>query len=248
MMIFDGQVALVTGASRGIGRAVLSTLAKAGAYVIGTATGETGVATIKAHINDVGAAGTGLVLDLADPASIQAFTEALGALDKAPSILVNNAGVTRDNLLIRMQDDEWDAVININLRAVYLITKLCLRGMMKARYGRIINMTSVVGMTGNAGQSNYAASKAGVIGFTRALAKEVGSRTITVNAIAPGFIDTDMTARLDATQRDALIGQTALGRFGEVDEIAQVAKFLASLDAGYITGETIHVNGGLYMG
>ncbi len=245
-MQFDGQVALVTGASRGIGQAIALALAKAGAYAIGTATSDAGVATINTMLNGAGS-GTGLVLDLADPQSIQAFATALQDVG-TPSILVNNAGITRDNLLLRMQDDEWDAVINTNLRAAYSITKLCLRNMMKARYGRIINMASVVGMTGNAGQTNYAASKAGVMGFTRALAREVGSRGITVNAVAPGFIETDMTRQLNAEQRDALIRQTALGRFGGVDEIAGVVSFLASYEAAYITGETIHVNGGMYMG
>jgi 3-oxoacyl-[acyl-carrier protein] reductase len=247
-MKLEGQTALVTGASRGIGQSIAMTLAKAGAYVLGTATSEQGVESIKNTLADNGIEGSAYVLNVADASSVATFAEALKADGYSPSILVNNAGITKDNLLIRMKDDEWDDVINTNLNAIYRITKMCLRAMMKARYGRIINITSVVAMSGNPGQTNYAASKAGMIGFTRSLAKEVGSRGITVNAVAPGFIETDMTDALDAEQKDSLLKQIALNRLGKVNEISEVVKFLASNDADYITGETINVNGGMYMG
>ena len=247
-MKLEGQVALITGASRGIGQSIAITLAKAGAHVIGTATSENGVQSIKKALADAGLDGSAYVLNVTDKSSIEALEDALKTDGHSPSILVNNVGITKDNLLMRMKDDEWEDVINTNLNAIYRITKMCLRGMMKARQGRIINITSVVAMSGNPGQTNYAASKAGMIGFTRSLAKEVGSRGITVNAVAPGFIETDMTDALTDEQRDTLLNQIALNRLGKVNEIAEVVSFLASKDAAYITGGTINVNGGLYMG
>ncbi len=247
-MKLEGQIALVTGASRGIGQSIALTLAKAGAHVIGTATSEVGVEAINKKFGDEGLQGSAYVLNVADTSSVAVFAEALKADGYVPGILVNNAGITKDNLLMRMKDDEWEDVININLNAIYRISKMCLRGMMKARQGRIINITSVVAMSGNPGQTNYAASKAGMIGFTRSLAREVGSRGITVNAVAPGFIETDMTDALEDEQRDTLLKQIALNRLGKVNEIAEVVSFLASADAAYITGETINVNGGMYMG
>ncbi len=246
-MKLEGQIALVTGASRGIGRSIALTLANAGAHVIGTATSESGVESIRKRFADEGLQGTAYVLNVANASSVATFAEALKEDGHVPGILVNNAGITRDNLLMRMKDDEWEDVINTNLNAIYRITKMCLRGMMKARQGRIINITSVVAMSGNPGQTNYAASKAGMIGFTRSLAREVGSRGITVNAVAPGFIETDMTDALEDEQRDALLNQIPLNRLGKVNEIAEVVSFLASNDAAYITGETINVNGGMYM-
>lgn len=247
-MKLEGQVALITGASRGIGQAIAITLARAGAHIIGTATSENGVESINKALADEGLDGSAYVLNVTDKLSIEALENALKADGHVPSILVNNAGITKDNLLMRMKDDEWEDVINTNLNAIYRITKMCLRGMMKARQGRIINITSVVAMSGNAGQTNYAASKAGMIGFTRSLAREIGSRGITVNAVAPGFIETDMTDALADEQRDALLNQIPLNRLGKVNEIAEVVSFLASKDAAYITGETINVNGGMYMG
>lgn len=242
-----GQVALVTGASRGIGRAIAHALGGAGATVIGTATSATGVAVIDGDRQRAGYAGYGFVLDVADAASVAEFGRCLADAGLTPLILVNNAGITRDNLLMRMKDEEWDTVINTDLTSVFRLTRLCLRGMMKARSGRIINITSVVALSGNAGQANYAAAKAGMIGFTRSLAREVGSRGITVNAVAPGFIATDMTDALSAEQKDKLSEQISLGRLGTVDEVAQVVAFLASASAAYISGETINVNGGMYM-
>jgi len=241
------QTALVTGASRGIGKAIATTLGKHGATVIGTATTENGAANINAYLAESSITGNGLVLDVASDDSIKWLADELKAKSQSPTILINNAGITRDNLLLRMKDDEWNDVINTNLNSIYKLCRLCLRDMMKARYGRIINITSVVALSGNPGQTNYAAAKAGIIGFTRSLAKEVGSRNITVNAVAPGFIETDMTNHLTDEQRDLLLGQIALGRLGNVDEIAAVVTFLASQAAGYITGETINVNGGMYM-
>ncbi len=246
-MKLEGQIALVTGASRGIGQSIALTLANAGAHVIGTATSESGVESIRKRFADEGLQGTAYVLNVANASSVATFAEALKEDGHVPGILVNNAGITRDNLLMRMKDDEWEDVINTNLNAIYRITKMCLRGMMKARQGRIINITSVVAMSGNPGQTNYAASKAGMIGFTRSLAREVGSRGITVNAVAPGFIETDMTDALEDEQRDSLLNQIPLNRLGKVNEIAEVVSFLASNDAAYITGETINVNGGMYM-
>ena len=241
------QTALVTGASRGIGKAIATALGIQGATVIGTATTENGAANISSNLAEAGISGHGLVLDVASDESIGQLAETLKAKSLSPTILVNNAGITRDNLLIRMKDDEWDAVIDTNLNSIYKLSRLFLRGMMKERYGRIINITSVVALSGNPGQTNYAAAKAGIIGFTRSLAKEVGSRNITVNAVAPGFIETDMTNQMTDEQRNLLLNQIALGRLGNVDEIAAVVTFLATRAAGYITGETINVNGGMYM-
>ena len=242
-----GQVALVTGASRGIGRAIAQTLGAAGATVLGTATSAAGVSTIENDQKQSGYQGRGFVLNVADAASVEQFGIQLAEAGFTPLILVNNAGITRDNLLMRMKDEEWDAVINTDLTSVFRLTRLCLRGMMKARAGRIINITSVVALSGNAGQVNYAAAKSGIIGFTKSLAREVGSRGITVNAVAPGFIETDMTDALSADQKTQLTAQISLGRLGRVGEVAQVVAFLASPSAAYITGETINVNGGMYM-
>lgn len=241
----EHRVALVTGASRGIGQAIAASLAAAGHTVIGTATSDSGAATIDERLAPAG--GAGMRLDVGDSASV---TEVLGAITErfgAPLILVNNAGITRDNILMRMKEDEWQDVINTNLNALYRTSKAVLRGMTKARWGRIVNITSVVGAMGNAGQSNYAATKAGAAGFTRALAREIGARNITVNAVAPGFIDTDMTRALTDDQRDTMLAQIPLGRLGEADEIAALVTFLCGEGAGYITGETVHINGGMYM-
>lgn len=243
-----GHTALVTGASRGIGRAIAAGLGLAGATVIGTATTQEGAGRLEEELKEQDIDARGAVLDVADPASVEALATVLDEAGLAPAILVNNAGITRDNLMLRMKDEEWDAVINTDLTSVYRLTKLCLRDMMKARYGRIINITSVVALSGNAGQTNYAAAKAGMIGFTRSLAREVGSRGITVNAVAPGFISTDMTDALDESQKQALLQQIALGRLGESREVANAVVFLASSEAAYISGETINVNGGMYMG
>lgn len=239
------EIALVTGASRGIGKAIAETLGKAGAQVFGTATSEKGAAAITDYLQAAGIAGQGLVLDAADPASIEAL---MGELKTTmPSILVNNAAITRDTLLMRMKDEDWDAVINTNLGGVFRLSRACLRSMMKAKHGRIINITSVVGVTGNPGQANYVAAKAGVIGFSKTLAKEVGSRGITVNAIAPGYIDTDMTRALSEEQRAAMVAAVPLARAGQPQDIANAVAFLASPGAAYITGETLHVNGGMHM-
>ena len=247
MTPLENQVALITGASRGIGKAIVLTLGGQGAFILGTATTEAGAESISGEFSKAGIEGKGYVLNVADPESVESFAQRLKNDAYDVSILVNNAGITRDNLLMRMKDDEWNDVINTNLNSVYRISKLCLRGMMKARHGRIINISSVVALSGNAGQSNYAATKAGMIGFTRALAKEVGSRNITVNAVAPGFIATDMTDDLSEDQKNALVGQIAVGRLGTVDEVAAAVAFLASPSAAYISGETINVNGGMYM-
>ncbi len=246
--MLNGEIALVTGASRGIGRALLLALAAQGATVVGTATTEAGAAGITQALSDAGYIGGGLVLNVGEQASVDALLAQMTAQFGAPTILVNNAGITRDNLLMRMKNDEWDAVIDTNLTSVYRLSKACLRGMTKARKGRIINITSVIGATGNAGQTNYAAAKAGMIGFTKALAREVGSRAITVNCVAPGFIDTDMTRALPEAQREGLLGSIPLGRLGQPEEIAGAVVFLASAAAAYITGETLHVNGGMHMG
>jgi 3-oxoacyl-[acyl-carrier protein] reductase len=244
----QGEIALVTGASRGIGRAIAVTLGSRGAKVAGTATTDAGAERVEAALKEQGIDGIGLRLDVKDPASIDsALASVEGRLGGMPSILVNNAGITRDNLLMRMKDAEWDEIITTNLTAIYRLSKACLRPMSKARKGRIVNITSVVGVSGNAGQTNYAAAKAGMIGFSKALAREVGSRGITVNCVAPGFIDTDMTKELPEAQRDALLGSIPLGRLGAPEEIAAAVAFLASKPAAYITGETIHVNGGMYM-
>jgi 3-oxoacyl-[acyl-carrier protein] reductase len=246
-MPLSNETALVTGASRGIGRAIADMLGRRGATVIGTATSERGAQAISAALADSGITGAGKVLNVTDPDSIATLMKDVQDEFTAPTILVNNAGITRDNLLMRMKDEEWDDVIQTNLTSAYRMSKACLRGMMKAKHGRIIMISSVIGATGNAGQSNYAATKAGVIGFTKSLAREIGSRGITVNAVAPGFIDTDMTQALPEEQRTALLGQIALGRLGAVEDIASAVAFLASADAAYITGETIHVTGGMYM-
>ena len=238
-------VALVTGASRGIGCAIADTLTHENMVVIGTATTESGAASIDARLAPQG--GAGLVLDVACEASIDALMNTIKERFGAPLILVNNAGITRDNILMRMKTDEWDSVIDTNLSSVFRLSKACLRGMTKARWGRIVTITSVVGSMGNAGQANYAATKAGAEGFTRALAREVGSRAITVNAVAPGFIDTDMTRELSDENRTLMLDQIPLSRLGDPVEIAETVKFLVSDAAAYITGETIHVNGGMYM-
>ena len=245
--MLKGQVALVTGASRGIGRAIALELGREGAAVVGTATTESGAADIQKALDAARIQGWGAVLNVTDAVTCEAV---IGQIEKRfgyVSVLVNNAGITRDNLAMRMKDEEWDAVIETNLKAVFRLSKAVMRGMMKARQGRIINITSVVGSSGNPGQANYAAAKAGVAGMSRALARELGSRNITVNCVAPGFIDTDMTRALPDAQRDALIGQIPLGRLGKADEIAAAVAFLASPRAGYVTGTTLHVNGGMYM-
>ncbi|MCO5097394.1 MAG: 3-oxoacyl-ACP reductase FabG [Rhodocyclaceae bacterium] len=245
--MLKGQIALVTGASRGIGRAIALDLGKEGAVVIGTATTKGGAEAIQKALDDAVIPGWGAELNVNDAAACEMV---MGEIEKrygSLSILVNNAGITCDNLAMRMKDDEWSAVIDTNLNAVFRLSKAVMRGMMKARYGRIINITSVVGSSGNPGQANYAAAKAGVSGMSRALARELGSRSITVNCVAPGFIDTDMTKALPDAQRDALLGQIPLGRLGQADEVAAAVAFLASPRAAYITGTTIHVNGGMYM-
>jgi 3-oxoacyl-[acyl-carrier protein] reductase len=241
------DVAVVTGASRGIGRAIAHELGRRGATIIGTATSESGAESITQAFAQAGIKGRGLVLNVAKQESIDALLGQLESKEGAPSILVNNAGITRDNLLLRMKADEWDEIVNTNLGSVYRMSKAVLRGMMKARRGRIISIASIVGVMGNAGQTNYAAAKAGIIGFSKSLAREVGSRGITVNVVAPGFIATDMTAQLPAEQQQQLVQQVALGRLGAVEDIAHAVAFLASPYAGYITGETLHVNGGMYM-
>lgn len=243
----DKQVALVTGASRGIGKAILHTLGAEGLTVIGTATSQNGANAIQEDLDTSGYQGKALVLDVTQDDSIKALLDAIKADFGAPTILVNNAGITKDNLLMRMKDDEWNDVINTNLSSIYRLSKACMRDMMKAKTGRIVNISSVVGFSGNAGQTNYAAAKAGILGFTKSLAQEVGSRGITVNAIAPGFIETDMTDELNAEQQEALLSKIPLGRMGNVRDIAEAVKFLVSDNAAYITGETIHINGGLYM-
>jgi 3-oxoacyl-[acyl-carrier protein] reductase len=240
-----GQIALVTGASRGIGRSIAAELAARGVKVVGTATSEAGAASISEALAPQG--GKGIVLDVRDAAACDAAIDAIQKEFGGLNILVNNAGITQDMLAMRMKDEDWDAVIDTNLSAVFRLTRGVLRGMIKARGGRIVNITSVVGSAGNAGQANYAAAKAGVAGMTRALAKEVGSRGITVNCVAPGFIDTDMTKSLSPTQIDALTGQIPLGRLGKPEDIAAAVAFLVSPEASYVTGTTLHVNGGMYM-
>lgn len=243
----ESKVALVTGASRGIGKAIAERLTTEGFVVIGTATSEAGAKAITADLLALGNTGTGMVLRVEQQQSVAEVITAIGAKYGAPLVLVNNAGITRDNLLMRMKEEEWSAVVDTNLNALFRLCKACSRGMTKARWGRIINITSVVGSMGNAGQSNYAATKSGAEGFSRALARELGSRNITVNCVAPGFIDTDMTRELPQAQRDLLQEQIPLGRLGRSEEIAALVNFLASEAAAYITGETIHVNGGMYM-
>ncbi|MEB3735622.1 3-oxoacyl-ACP reductase FabG [Halopseudomonas pachastrellae] len=246
-MSLEGKVALVTGASRGIGQAIAHALAAQGAVVVGTATSDQGAQAIGEKLAAAGYKGAGMRLDVRDPESVAAVLAAITESYGAPAILVNNAGITADNLLMRMKDDEWDDVIGTNLSSVYRLSKAVLRGMTKGRWGRIINISSVVAGMGNAGQSNYAAAKAGMEGFTRALAREVGSRAITVNAVAPGFIDTDMTRALNDSQRSVMLEQIPLARLGQAEEIAAAVAFLASESAGYITGATLPVNGGMYM-
>ena len=246
-MSLQGKVALVTGASRGIGAAIAAKMGQLGATVIGTATTAEGAERISSRFAELGIAGQGMALNVTDAESVAAVIKVIAEQYGTPGILVNNAGVTRDNLLMRMKEDEWSEVIDTNLSAIYRLCKACLRGMAKARWGRIINISSVVGSMGNPGQTNYSATKAGVEGFSRALASEIGSRGVTVNAVAPGFIDTDMTRALPDAQREALIGQIAVGRLGQAEEVAAVVGFLAGDGAAYITGETIHVNGGMYM-
>lgn len=246
-MSLSGKIALVTGASRGIGQAIALELGAQGATVIGTATTELGAEKIAQYLKENNMLGTGKVLNVTDGNSVETFLSDVNKEFGVPSILVNNAGITRDNLMMRMKDDEWYDVIDTNLNSLYRLSKGVLRGMTKARWGRIISIGSVVGAMGNVGQANYAAAKAGLEGFTRALARELGSRSVTVNAVAPGFIDTDMTKELPAAQRDALLAQIPLGRLGQAKEIAQTVAFLASDSASYITGTTIPVNGGMYM-
>jgi len=246
-MTEQAKVALVTGATRGIGKAIARQLAADGVTVVGTATSDSGAASISAYLAEAGNPGRGVTLNVSDEdgvaAVVKSTTEELGA----PLILVNNAGITRDNILMRMKPEEWNDVIDTNLSALYRVSKACLRGMTKARWGRIVNVTSVVGSMGNMGQSNYAATKAGAEGFSRSLARELGSRSITVNCVAPGFIDTDMTKALSDEQRELMLGQIPLGRLGAAEEIGALVGFLCSDAAAYITGETIHINGGMYM-
>jgi len=248
MSTLKGKVALVTGASRGIGRGIALALGAAGATVAGTATTATGAEAITRELSAAGIGGGGYAMDVNDAAQVDAVLAAIQQQWGDVAILVNNAGITRDNLLMRMKDEEWDAIMSTNLKSVYRLSKAVIRGMMKARSGRIINVTSVIGSMGNAGQSNYAAAKAGVEGFSRALAREVGSRNITVNCVAPGFIDTDMTRGLDDARREGLIGQIPLARLGRVEDVAAAVTFLASDGASYVTGCTLHVNGGMHMG
>jgi 3-oxoacyl-[acyl-carrier protein] reductase len=245
--MLENDVALVTGASRGIGHAIALALGGAGARVVGTATTAEGAQKLGAALASHGSNGRGAVLDASSPASIEALLSDLEASGDLPTILVNNAAITRDMLLLRMKPEDWDAVIATNLTAVFRLSKACLRRMMKERHGRIVNLTSIVGVTGNPGQANYAAAKAGVLGFTKSLAKELASRGITVNAVAPGFIDTDMTRSLSEEQRAALMQQIPMGRLGTPADIAAAVLFLVSPQAAYITGETLHVNGGMYM-
>jgi 3-oxoacyl-[acyl-carrier protein] reductase len=246
-MMLNGQVALVTGASRGIGRAIALELGKQGAVVAGTATSEAGAKAISEYLTAAGVKGAGFALNVNDAAQVETTVAAVHRQIGDIAILVNNAGITRDNLLLRMKEEEWDDIMSTNLKSVYRLSKLVIRSMMKARSGRIINITSVVGVMGNMGQTNYAAAKAGMIGFSKSLAREIGSRNITVNCVAPGFIDTDMTRELDANRRGVLIGQIPLGRLGTAEDIAGAVAFLASPAAAYITGATLHVNGGLLM-
>ena len=243
----EGQIAIVTGASRGIGAEIADTLAAAGATVAGTATTDAGAIAIGERLQSISPANSGEVLDVNDPDGASSLVSRINSTHGAATILVNNAGITRDQLLMRMKEEDWDDVIDTNLRSVFRLSKACLRGMMKARSGRIISIASVVGAMGNAGQTNYAASKAGMMGFTRSLAREIGSRNITVNVVAPGFIDTDMTQALDDTQREVLLKGIPLQRLGEPQDIAATVLFLASAQGGYITGQTLHVNGGMYM-
>ena len=246
-MSLDGKIALVTGATRGIGKAIALQLAKQGATVIGTATSETGAQSISAYLAEQGNAGAGVVLDVSSSDSVNDVVKHISAEFGAPTVLVNNAGITRDNLMLRMKEDEWDQVINTNLTSVFRVTKACMRGMTKAKFGRVISISSVVGSMGNAGQANYSAAKAGLEGFSRSLAAEIASRGITVNCVAPGFIETDMTKDLPAEHKAKLVEKVPASRLGQPEEIAAAVAFLASEGAAYITGETLHVNGGMYM-
>lgn len=246
-MSLENEIAFVSGASRGIGKEIALALGAQGATVIGTATSENGAENISNYLKENNISGKGMMMNVTDQDSITDTVKAITDEFGTPTILVNNAGITRDNLVMRMKDEEWDAIMDTNLSSIFKVSKACLRGMMKAKKGRIISIASVVGVTGNAGQANYSAAKAGVIGFSKSLAREVGSRGITVNVVAPGFIDTDMTRALPEAQREALLGQISMGRLGEAAEIAHAVAFLASPGAGYITGETIHVNGGMHM-
>lgn len=247
MSEFSDKVVLITGASRGIGHAILQSFAKKGAIVIGTATTEASVAKIEETLRKAECQGAGLVMNVTDPDSVTNALATIIADFGQPSILVNNAGITRDNLMLRMKDEEWESVIETDLNSIYRVTKSCLRGMLKMRWGRIISITSIIGCIGNAGQANYAAAKAGIIGFSKSLAQELASRDITVNTIAPGFIETDMTQALDEKQKEYIIQRIPMGRIGSPEDIAATVQFLASEGAGYITGATIHVNGGMYM-
>ena len=243
----DARVALVTGATRGIGKAIAEVLARQGTSVIGTATTDAGAASVSEQLKQFDSNNEGIRLDVTDGAGVEAVVSAIAERHGNVTILVNNAGITRDNLLLRMKDAEWDSIMDTNLKSAYRLSKAVLRGMMKARYGRIISVGSVVGLSGNAGQTNYAAAKAALIGFTKSLAQEVGSRNITVNCVAPGFIDTEMTRALTDVQRERLLERIPLGRLGAVEDVAHAVAFLASPQAGYITGTTLHVNGGMYM-
>lgn len=246
-MLLENEVVLVTGASRGIGRAIAQQMGKEGATVIGTATTDKGADNISSYLEEAGFKGCGLQLNVTEPDRISELIKEINGKYGAVTVLVNNAGITRDNLLLRMKDDEWDDIITTNLSSIFRLSKACLRGMLKNKGGRIINIASVVGVTGNPGQSNYAAAKAGIIGFGKSLAREIGTRGITVNTIAPGFIKSDMTDALPEEQKEALAKEIALSRLGEPEEIAHAAVFLASSNASYITGHTLHVNGGMYM-
>lgn len=246
-MSLKDEIALVTGASRGIGQGIARALAREGCTVVGSATTEQGAATISERLANEGLDGHGVVLDVRDPASIDLMLDEIKEKVGTPTVLVNNAGITRDNLLLRMKEEEWLDVINTNLTAAFRLAKACVRPMIKSRKGRIINITSVVGFTGNEGQVNYVAAKAGLTGFTKALAREVASRGITVNCVAPGFIETEMTGALSQDQQEALATQIPVGRFGRVDDVAEAVLFLASTRAGYVTGQTLHINGGMYM-
>ncbi len=246
-MTLQNEVALITGASRGIGKTIALALGKDGATIIGTATSDNGAQAISDYLTAEGITGFGLCMNVTDQVSISAGVKQIEEKYGAPSILVNNAGITRDNLLMRMKNEEWEDIINTNLSSVFRVTKACVKQMTKARKGRIISIASVVGVSGNAGQTNYAAAKAGLIGFSKALAREVGSRGITINVVAPGFINTDMTRALPEAAREALLSQIPLSRLGQPEEVASAVAFLASAGAAYITGETIHVNGGMYM-
>ena len=245
--MLDGQIALVTGASRGIGQAVALALGKQGAIVAGTATSQSGADNISSYLKEAGVKGAGFAMNVNDASQIEQVLQTINDQFGQISILVNNAGITRDNLLMRMKEEEWDNIMDTNLKSVFRLSQAVLRGMMKARQGRIISIASVVGTMGNAGQTNYAAAKAGIIGFSKSLAREVGSRNITVNCVAPGFIDTDMTRALGDAQREALLQHIPLGRLGSVEDIAAAVVFLASPQAGYVSGTTLHVNGGMYM-